>query len=562
VSGAAAARAAASANDEIAERGSIFTYLLDTGSASAAQLPPAALAAKEGWSIVAEGAGQGHAFAGDRVVLNDKVALVFRAGSGGAEVYAGGTAPVFRAALLPVSSGGEAAARLAALEIGENGPAAVAVVARFETASGQPLAMTYRLTTGQIQVEMKPGPTVDAVRVLAESSHVVVPDFFADDLVYSPDMFAAPWAGLAAENFYLHLAGGGGAILTCLWESTGRNARALFSDGAEGRTIAGSEIECAPEKSVWVAFFEHEDAWHEAALPEGAREADFPLDWTPPFEATWRGNFPGGAEQAQSWDFREGRLADYRRPGRAPIVYPCWMASGRATLRLPEDVGTPPSIVIYPLERTRATPLSLYVLVDVMRNTLGMGPCQYILDMEGLDAASSPTPALVCDWVESRLRRGRAESEAEKINERLAAMAEHVAQSEARIARYEDFRGHLAEWMGARGFEGEALGSLLSEMADTIGRLAAARGSSGEVRALSGRLADLLGAAEWEEEFQAVSADLHALGAAQDRTLSVCRMSLRRLKQHALMAAHARPEMAPFAREMGAKIDAFLYGKQ
>ena len=32
------------------------------------------------------------------------------------------------------------------------------------------------------------------------------------------------------------------------------------------------------------------------------------------------------------------------------------------------------------------TPLDAYTVVDVMRNTLGVGPCEYILDLEGQKA--------------------------------------------------------------------------------------------------------------------------------------------------------------------------------
>ena len=39
--------------------------------------------------------------------------------------------------------------------------------------------------------------------------------------------------------------------------------------------------------------------------------------------------------------------------------------------------------MIYPLGRVNATPLDAFTVVDIVRATLGVGPCEYILDLEG-----------------------------------------------------------------------------------------------------------------------------------------------------------------------------------
>ena len=39
--------------------------------------------------------------------------------------------------------------------------------------------------------------------------------------------------------------------------------------------------------------------------------------------------------------------------------------------------------LVYPINRLEATPLEAFTVVDVMRATLGVGPCEYILDVEG-----------------------------------------------------------------------------------------------------------------------------------------------------------------------------------
>lgn len=41
-------------------------------------------------------------------------------------------------------------------------------------------------------------------------------------------------------------------------------------------------------------------------------------------------------------------------------------------------------VLIYLLDRYENTPLSVFTPVDIMRQTLGRGPCEYIVDIEGI----------------------------------------------------------------------------------------------------------------------------------------------------------------------------------
>ena len=69
------------------------------------------------------------------------------------------------------------------------------------------------------------------------------------------------------------------------------------------------------------------------------------------------------------------------------VQYPCWSrpraatasCSPSSTSRLRFDGP----VLIYPLTRLAETPIARYTPVDIMRNTLGVGPCQHLLDVEG-----------------------------------------------------------------------------------------------------------------------------------------------------------------------------------
>ena len=134
-----------------------FTYLLDTGSPSPTALSEAELARKTGWTIVPED-NLRHKFNGDTVFLNDKIMVVLRRSGCGAEVYSK-TADGLkqRAQLFACAGGADRTTSLSSVRIIENNPAAVMLEAVFQTQRGKNVSATYRLTTGQICLEVSAG---------------------------------------------------------------------------------------------------------------------------------------------------------------------------------------------------------------------------------------------------------------------------------------------------------------------------------------------------------------------------------------------------------------------
>ena len=66
--------------------------------------------------------------------------------------------------------------------------------------------------------------------------------------------------------------------------------------------------------------------------------------------------------------------------------YPCWIGNdGQAALQPLKSrvLHFDGPAVIYPLGRANTTPLDAFTVVDIVRATLGVGPCEYILDLEG-----------------------------------------------------------------------------------------------------------------------------------------------------------------------------------
>ena len=88
------------------------------------------------------------------------------------------------------------------------------------------------------------------------------------------------------------------------------------------------------------------------------------------------------------------------------------------------------------MDRSQATPLTTFTPIDILRSTLGVGPCQYILQTEGLASDANPTPDNVMTWVEKQFNRKKEKKAAGEIRQRLAQMVEHIGQAQARIDRY------------------------------------------------------------------------------------------------------------------------------
>ena len=88
------------------------------------------------------------------------------------------------------------------------------------------------------------------------------------------------------------------------------------------------------------------------------------------------------------------------------------------------------------MDRSQATPLTTFTPIDILRGTLGVGPCQYILQTEGLASDANPTPDNVMTWIEKQFSRKKEKKAADEIRERLAQMVEHVGQAQARIDQY------------------------------------------------------------------------------------------------------------------------------
>jgi hypothetical protein len=268
----------------------------------------------------------------------------------------------------------------------------------------------------------------------------ILPDWFANDVVYSPDRFSTNRLSVPAENFLLGLINGGRAMVMSVWQgglTLGKKDIAakvkkegkvpevclLFSGKGKSRRIAAGCIELLG-KPLYVAVMEHENIWHYEDVSEWNAQEPRGIAWQRPFDAKWRMN-QVAARDKRSNDFFSQTLSrsfltykkdkgKWKKERGLPLHFltcrqglwpyyigPAWFAGKGTWLSLYADMGIRKKtgkprkggpfcpniyehVLIYPLDRVAETPLNVFTPVDIMRDTLGQGPCEYVLDLEGM----------------------------------------------------------------------------------------------------------------------------------------------------------------------------------
>lgn len=493
-----------------AERGgdTPFCRIYDTGT-PAKEVPSAeAVARREGWKLIPENH-LTHKFAGDAALVNDKLTVLLTRNAGLVSVYSGTTEGLRhrgRAVILCSDTWAASSFSPDSFAILENAPGAVVV----EPVRGKdPLFARFRLTTGEPVVEVRPTTEAAGSLMLHSDAHyVVVPEFFADDMVL--DTRAGVRVTLPVEGQFMRLLDGGDAIQMVV-------SQAPLPHVSVGG--GSSMIHLTKGKSIWLAFLEAKGIWHYRAA--GANDG-----WKPPFPAKWRCSVMGKDGLAVSYEYEKGPPAGVTLPDGPTIIYP--------------------------IDRTKATPLTTILPMDVMRNTLGVGPCQYVLQAEGLASEANPTPEQATHWVEQQFKRKKEKAARDEIKDRLAQMVDHVGRVQARIAQY----GESAKQLRALCHKHEGAERCLA-IIEALEQAAAMKGDAPkEAKQLADGVVALIGKDGALEECQKLGEAIRAIGSAQDAALARCRLHVRRLR-----AECASYPASPLSKELAPLIERMLQGK-
>jgi hypothetical protein len=222
------------------------------------------------------------------------------------------------------------------------------------------------------------------------------------------------------------------------------------------------------------------------------------------------------------------------------------------------------------MDRSQATPLTVFTPIDILRGTLGVGPCQYILETEGLASDANPTPDNVMTWIEKQFARKKEKKAAGEIRQRLAQTVEHVGQAQARIDQYRRMfaevdrlcdKASAGQTPAAGAVSLRAIETSAERSVDEMPLVQVKPPPAYRARQRADAVIGLIGQDNGAAECEKLGASLRFIGAEQDRMLAVCRMKARWLKQSAAMLAEDHPGDAELAGKVQSLAETMLRAK-
>jgi hypothetical protein len=560
----------------------------DTGHPAGVGLP----LAKDGWTVIAPDK-TASAFKGDVVVSNGRIVAVMRQKDAVVELHAAkAEAAVPRLRLRLQTVMGEPAVSLERMALIENGKGGATLQATFKTAKGVELAAKFRIKKGDVAMQVEPGIGAGKLRVECPGRFVVLPDFFADDITLDAVKLPLTSVDLPSENFVLHLTGGGDSIAMCVFENRQQDVKVTLAGKGKERQVTGSEIGFE-KKKIWVALLEAPQIWHAHELTPADTGKVVNLDWKMPFRAQWRVDFTRPGDMTDSWEMllQDKGYVSYMKPsylGREEEVitanrerwntvlgtfsYPAWSdQEGRGYLQPIKSKKlqfTGPTL-IYPLHRVKETPLDAFTVVDVMRNTLGVGPCEHILDLQShKDEYRGMATCGVRDTLNPIYANKEQKSQRAHINKTLDDGLIFVKHIRSRINDYIAFgkkmRTYLAEQKKARPESAEFIAEMDKLTAEIDSRVAVRVEKIKTPEHVAKLMAEFrknvldYEGPDAEKRCKAFTYALWEVGDNQDELSGELRLAVRTLRQRAAIAVALDPRVAPIATEIRARTQEVL----
>jgi len=522
---------------------------------------------RDGWALVPPDTGADHAFKGDAVAQNERLTAVLCLASPGIAVYSRPRdLPRIqrRMTLVPTDPGGEAAVALGSVQVSENTGDAMTLAVSARTEAGETMRLAVSLRRGQAFIEVKPLENAGGLRIRARARFAVIPDFFGDDVVLDAREFTADRLYVPSENLLVSLLEGGDSMLVTVWPIGEQNAELLLGGKQDDRIIEATEISF-DDKSIYVATVDAPGVWdHEDVSEASALGKDLALEWERPFDAKWRADF-SAPKRHESWNFRRGR-EDTWFSARGRMVYPCWFAGEKAYLRLAgaDYLGL---AVIYPLERTNDTPLSVFTPVDIVRETLGVGPCEYVLDREGLSnrpygGERQLMRGAVCattDSIEPFFWAGLEKRESVVVSDMADDVLAFITTVNERIQEYRTFASKVTEICEAARRDNPALKPVadrIQEIAQDIEQQYQERlevfKTPSDTAKLTEELKELTRRESPESLGRCVElgAALRHIAGSQDGLMGRNRVTVKRLRREAAVLSATEPAAADLAEEI------------
>ena len=568
--------------------------VFDTNTSAPAPLSGRAVASKAGWTRLPED-NTPRGFKGDAVLSNDRITVVFRQSGPGAELYANGAEEaVLRAVLAPVPDKGTM--RPGPVAIAANTAGETAVEAVFKTPGGKDALVRFKLQPGQVFISTEALSGVERLRLESPCRFAVLPDFFADDIAVDATELPVDRTELPGENFLMHMVGRGEAIVLAVWNQRQGDIQVTLAGRDKARVVQASEIPYGTKGTVCVALLESPGIWHAHDVSKADADRVIPLQWKAPFAAHWRVDWRQDNGLTDSWDMLiqkpDGTYVkpdwfgqsdaygtpDWMKPDRkrwttvlGTFQYPCWIdKDGQGFLQPLKKPGTfqGPALA-YPINRVAATPLETFTFVDIARATLGVGPCEYILDLEGQKKNAEGRPTCYSRTKLNTIYAAREQkAKRDEVRQALADVLAFMRHIRTRIEGYVTFGHQMLAYLDEQKKAKPELAEFVSDMETLTRRIDAA------VEKRKDKIQAPERAVQLVEEFRTTLADYEGddaldkckkitagfveIGGAQDELVGECRAAVKVLRQKAALAMAVDPRTAAVAGEIRSRTQAML----
>lgn len=603
---------AASYAQEVLPGATPFTVLWDTGVHASSPLTPDDFGRADRWEVVPPDTVD-YRFRGDAVAANDRAAFVVRGDSSGVELYtlASGL-PRLRAHLQPVGSPDPGP--VTAVSVAENTQDLVKLAIAFGTEGS--CTLHVELGVGQPHVRTQASGTATSLRVVAPCRFALMPDFFADDIVLDAQSIPVDRTEQPSENFFIHLLDNGNAALMAVWDNRDQDIWVNFSGTGATRSLQSAEIAYGQGGSVWVAALEDSGIWHTRDIARDELGNELPMAWQPPFKAVWRVDWRRTSGLTDSWEMiTQNPDGSFAKPelfeelpedwagqdwwsdkgGRwrwntvlGRYEYPCWFdKDGRAFLQpmkalfnwttnpegsfhpLPEESLWVGPAIVYPVERTAETPLDKFTVTDVVRATLGVGPCQYILDVEGQQTRFQGAPTCATrDLLKEIYEKGEQIARKDDVSKALEDVIAFITLIRDRIDAYGAFGEEMGEYLAQQKLACPELADFLAQLETANAGIAMAiehRREGLKSIAYAKELADKFRqtVAGYEgpdalDRCKAITKEWVGIGDNQDELVAECRVAVKLLRQQAVMAGVTDPRTAEIVKEIRVRTQQIL----
>ncbi len=580
--------------------------LYDAPAASAVPLTAAGLSERAGWNRIEED-NTSHVFQGTAVLTNDKIAAVLSKDVPELAVYSRQTQELSLCALLRPVCREQSDLKMRRVAIHENTSASVVVDAECVTADGQACHISFELAAGAAFVKTTAGKGVTTLTVKSPCRFAVLPDFFGDDMVLDAEQLGVSQAQIPAENFLLQMIGGGDAILMTVAQNRDNDIRVSLAQNSP-RQIESVDISYGKEPNIWVAVLADKEIWHERGVTLNDADKVIEMNWHAPYQALWRVDFSAADGMTDSWQMLlqhpEGKYVmqnwfgedssqgqrfggefgdrDWNKPGRRrwnPVLgsfsYPCWIDNvGRAFMQPlkarryvegGEVCNFDGPAIVYPLDRVKqmpfVTPLEKLTVVDLVRMTLGVGPCEYILDLEGQKRNSRGVATCYArDVINAIYKENTQLQRAPAIDEHLTMAVSFIRNVRERIDQYVVFSREMAGYLEEQKKRDPACAKFCDELLAITKRTDQYFESKRQAihtpefaQETADRFRKELLTYSEKDAFTKCEAQMNvftSIGGAQDGLVAACRTIVKTLRQRAGIAMAQHPELTDICTEV------------